>query len=421
MYEKSLLPNGLRVVTASMPHTRSVCLCIYVGAGSRYESDSEAGVCHFIEHLCFKGTEKRPTAKELSEAIDGVGGILNAATFRERTSYWCKVARPHFGLALDILSDMLLHSRYDPAEMERERKVIIEELAMIRDAPDQMVGVLIDETLWPGQPLGREIAGSKESVSSLSRESLLAYQRLHYTPGNTVVAVAGDVEHGQVVEAIALAMGALEARAGASWAPARDGQVEPRLRMEYKRTEQAHLCLAVPGLSLTHPARYALDMLSVILGEGMSSRLFLELREKRGLCYDIHSYAANFQDTGCFAIYAGVEPRRAGETLGAILDELWKIKRGVPAEELKKAKELTKGRLLLSMEDSRSVAGWMAAQELMLGQIKTVDEVVAELEAVTCEQLGQIAEQLLRPERLNLAVVGPFRSERRFRSLLGLS
>ncbi|MBM3947161.1 MAG: insulinase family protein, partial [SAR202 cluster bacterium] len=303
MYEKSVLGSGLRVVTASMPHTRSVCLGVYVGAGSRHESDGEAGVSHFIEHLSFKGTARRPTAKEVSEAIEGVGGIMNAATFRERTSYWCKVAKPHFGLALDLLSDMLLHSRFEPKEMEKERQVIIEELAMITDAPDQRVGVLIDETLWPDQPLGREIAGSKETVSALSRDALLAYRQHQYNAANTVVAVAGDIQHGPVVEAIAAALGDLAPGTPPPWAPSSDNQQSPRVRVEYKRTEQAHLCLALPGVSLNHPGRYALDLMSVVLGEGMSSRLFLELREKRALCYDIHSYVSNFLDTGAFAVY----------------------------------------------------------------------------------------------------------------------
>ncbi len=421
MYEKSVLPNGLRVVTASLPHTRSVSLCIYVGAGSRYESDSEAGISHFIEHMCFKGTDKRPTAKEISETIEGVGGIMNAATSRERTSYWCKVARPHFDLALDLLTDLLLHSRYDPQDLDKERQIIIEELAMVSDSPEQRVGVLIDETIWPNQPLGREIAGSKETVSNLPRESLLSYRRRQYTARNMVGSVAGNGEHGQVVEAMALALGGLEPVEAGAYATVVDGQKAPRLRVEYRRTEQAHLCLALPGLSLNDPRRYALDLLSVVLGEGMSSRLFLELREKRGLCYDIHSYASNFLDTGAFTVYAGMDPKRAADAVAAILEEVWRMRHRVPPEELTKVKELVKGRLLLSMEDSRSVAGWLGSQELMQGRIRTVDEVVEEVDAVTSEQMAQIADELLQPHLLNLAVVGPFRSERRFRSPLGLT
>lgn len=420
MYQKALLGNGLRLATEQMPHTRSVCITIFVGAGSRYEQDQEAGVSHFIEHLLFKGTEKRRSAKEISEAIERVGGLLNAGTDRELTVYWCKVARPHFPLALDLLVDMLLHSRFEPEDVEKERQIIIEELNTTRDAPQQWVDILIDEVVWPDQPLGRDVAGSKETVSQLSREMALAYFANHYSPANTVVSVAGDIEHEEVLEHLDRALGSWHGDAPGTWFPAQDGQEAPRIHLEPKRTEQAHLCLAVRGVPNQHPDRFTLDLLNCVLGEGMSSRLFLEIREKRGLAYDVHSYVSHFRDSGSATVYAGVEPRHIYDTIQAILEEMSRLKEEITEEELEKAREFSKGRMLLRMEDSRSVAGWLGAQELLTGHIRTVDEVLSIVDAITPEDLSRVAQRLFRTEKLNLAVVGPFRSEGRFASLLKL-
>lgn len=418
MYHKSVLENGLRIITSSMEHTRSVCINIFIGAGSRYERAEEAGTSHFIEHLCFKGTERRATSKEISEAIDGVGGMLNGGTDKELTIYWCKVARPHFLLALDVLVDMLRHSRFDAQDMERERQVIIEELNMTLDSPHERVNTLIDEVVWPEQPLGRDVAGSKEAVASLGREMLLGYLARQYLPNNTVVAVAGDIGHEEVVECVASAFADWERGTARPWFPAEDSQDFPRLHVEHRSVEQAHLCLALRGLSLLHPDRFYLDLLNVVLGEGMSSRLFTEIRERRGLAYDIHSYVDHFLDSGAVTIYAGVDPKRVTDTVAVILEELARLKDEVPARELTKAKELTKGRLLLRMEDTRSVAGWMGAQELLTGQIRTVDEVSSIIDAITPQDLRRVAAQLLLTEKLNLAIVGPVNGEDRlFRSL----
>lgn len=418
MYQKYTLDNGLRLTISPMPHCHSVCLSLFVGTGSRYEKDEEAGISHFLEHLFFKGSEQRPTAKDISEAIEGVGGMLNAGTERELTVFWCKIASAHFPLAMDILVDMLRHPRFDPEDIEKERQVILEELRAIADSPQQKVEVLIDEVLWPNQALGRDVAGSKETVQAITRPMILEYLNLQYRPGNTVVSVAGNVSPEEVLASFQKALGDWEPGPPQPWFPANDSQAAPRMRLERRHTEQAHLSLALPGLSYFHPDRFTLGLLNVILGDGMSSRLFVEIREKQGLAYDIHSYLSHFFDAGAMTIYAGVEPKKARAALDAILQELRRLREDIPQAELTKAKELTKGRLLLRMEDNRSVSGWLGAQELLTGHIRTVDEVVEIIDRVTVEDLQRVARQLLVTEKLNLAIVGPFRRESPFRGRL---
>ena len=418
MYQRATLPNGLRVLTVPMPHVQSVTVAFFLGAGSRYESDEEAGVSHFAEHMLFKGTKRRPLPQQIAETIEGVGGYMNASTDREVTIYWVKVAKPHFPIALDLLSDMILNSVYDPGEMERERKVILEEIGSIKDSPPQLVDLLIDQTLWPDQPLGRDVGGTKESVSGITKDSLVGYVGQQYAPNNTVVAVAGNVEHGQVVKAVQRHVADWQAREPRKLIPSTNEQTAPRIGLKRQSTEQAHLCIAYPGLSSSHPDRYALDMLNVVFGEGMSSRLFLEIREKRGLAYDVHSYVSHFLDDGSLTVYAGVEPKSIDEATKAILGEIDRLKKRVPDHELHKAREMTKGRLLLRTEDTRSMASWVGAQELLLGEVKTIDEVVEIVESTTAEELERVAGALLVPGKVNLAVVGPYRSEARFHRLV---
>lgn len=292
---------------------------------------------------------------------------------------------------------------------------------MVADSPTQQVDVLMDETLWPGQPLGRDVAGSAESVAALTREGALHYLRRQYVPNNAVLSVAGAVERAHVLELASAAFGDWSPGLPVPWYPALNGQREPGVGLKHKETEQAHLQIALRGLSLGHPNRYALSLLSVILGEGMSSRLALELRERRSLCYDVHSYTSFFQDAGTFTVYAGVDPARAHEALSAIVAELARLRdEPPPDEELARAKELAKGRLLLRMEDTRAVADWLGAQELLAGRIRAVDEVAALLDAVTPAGVQRIARSIIAPERFNLAVVGPFQDASAFRPLLRL-
>ncbi len=409
MYKKITLDNGLRLVTAEMPHTRSVAIGFYIGAGSRYESDARAGISHFIEHMCFKGTPRRPTSAEVCTVIEGVGGILNAGTDKEMTVYWCKVAQPHFARALDVLVDILLNSSFDAAEVEKERQVIIEEINLSLDAPPQRVGMLIDELLWPGHALGRDIAGSRETVNALTRQQMLEYMSRLYQPGNAVLAIAGDIRHDEVASAVGRVVAGWKQRGPRPpYATYREpARLKRRVIIERRDTEQTQLCLALPGLSITHPDRFKLDLLNIVLGEGMSSRLFTEIRDKLGLAYSIQSYSEHLLDTGAWTIPAGVDAANLKVALGAIVGELARLKETVPEAELAKARELFKGRILLRMEDSRSVAGWMGGQEILTGTILTEDEVIAAAEAVTAAELKKLAGELLVGEKLRLAVVGP--------------
>lgn len=411
MHKKTTLDNGLRIVTASMPHVHSVSIGVIIGAGSRYENPGQAGISHFIEHLCFKGAKKRPTSKDISEAIEGVGGVLNGGTDKELTIYWCKVAQPHFPIAIDVLADMLSHSRFEPEEIEKERQVITEEINMSFDSPQYRVDLLLDEVMWPDQPLGRDVAGSKETVAKMTRKDMLSYLRRQYVANNAVVSVAGDITHKEIVAGLEKGFGHWKQDARQEWFPADGQQRQSRMRVEERDTEQAHLCLAVPGLSLRDPDRFTLDLLSAMLGEGMSSRLFLEIREKKGLAYAISSCVDHFLDTGALTIYAGVDPRQVPGTVIAILAELDRIKDGIPEQELKKTKEYCKGRMLLRMEDTRSVSSWLGGQEFLLGNIMTIEQVISKIEAIQANDIMRVARQLFLGERLNLAVVGPVDEE----------
>ena len=415
---KTTLDNGLRVLTSPMPHTRSVTISAFVGTGSRYEPADRAGISHFIEHLVFKGTERRSTPVEISGTVEGVGGILNAATEQELTVYWCKVARPYLDECLDLLLDMLRNSLYRPDELERERLVLLEELAMVIDSPGSRVDTLIDEMLGPGHPLGRDVSGTQESVTGITRDMVLDYASQFYTPANIVISVAGNVEHDDVVTQVQGLCGDWAGRTPPRWTRFTQTQHAPRLRMEYRRTEQAHLSIGLPGLSLTHPDIYALDMLSVVLGEGMSSRLFIEVREKLGLAYDVHSDIVHFQDCGALLVSAGVDPKRVHAAVDTILYEVGRLKDGIPEDELNKAKRLTTGRLFLGMEDTRGVSTWMGSQEALLGHVLDVDQVVGFIEGVTPDDVQRVADDLVMTEKLNLAVVGPNRGESRFRKAL---
>ncbi len=417
-YQMSRLDNGLRIITSPTSSTRSICLSIFIGAGGRYEREEETGVSHFMEHLCFKGAKKWASAREISEAIEGVGGILNGGTDKELTIYWCKVARDHFPLALDVLSDMVLHSQLKTEAVEMERQVILEEINMGLDSPPQRVNTIIDEVLWPHDALGRDVAGSRETVSGLTQRSLIEYGEEMYLPSNTVISVAGDIEHGEVMEKLSRAFGSWQDRKPRPMFPTDDGQKTPRIHLEYKDTEQAHLCLALRGLSSLDPRRFTLDLLNVILGEGMSSRLFLEIRENRGLAYDIGSYVSHFRDTGCLIIGAGVDPSRLDTTITAIMGELARLREPIPKEEITKAKEFSKGRLLLHLEETRNITRWTGAQELLTGRILTIDEVLSIVDAITAQDLLELAAGLISTEKLSLAVVGPVRNSRRLKKLL---
>ena len=419
MYQEIVLDNGLRVLSNYMPHTRSVSICVFVGAGSRYEKDAQAGISHYLEHMLFKGTYRRPSSADISGAIEMLGGMMNGGTDREVTSYWCKVAQPHFYKALDVLVDMVRAPLLDPREVEKERSVVQEELSMSNDEPNYRVEILTDEMLWPNQPMGRDVGGSKESVQGITSQMLADYFRQQYVASNVVISIAGNVSHEEIVDAVAPLAEGWHQGLPTAWYPADHGDLAtPQVRVEHRSTEQAHISLSMPGIPVFHADRYSLDMLSTILGEGMSSRLFLEVREKRGLTYDIHSAVSHFLDTGSMGVYFGVDPKKARHTTEIVLAELARIKDDVHESELERARELAKGRLLLRMEDTRAVAGWGGSQELLYDQVLTVDEVVEKVDAVTTSDVERVANEFLLTNKFNLAVVGPYRSDRQFKRLL---
>jgi len=407
MYQRSVLDNQLRVLTSTMDHTQSVSMVICVGAGSRYESDELAGVSHFIEHLPFKGTENWPTAREVSEAIEGVGGVMNASTDREMTVFWCKVALPHYKIAFAVLMDMVLNSILDPEEVEKEREVIQEELRMTYDQPSYRVDLLIDEAMWPDQAMGRDVGGTLETVAGIQQKDIREYMHQQYNPANTVVAVAGNVTHDEIVDMLAKTTKDWKPRESLNWEPATDNVDGRLVKVDRRRSDQTHMCLGVPGLSLSHPDRYAFNLMNTILGDGMSSRLFLSLREERGLAYDVHSSASNFRDTGSLVVYCGVEPSKTNDAVKTIVQEFQGMHATPSEQELNKAREYTKGRLLLRMEDTRAVASWLGAQELLQDSVRTPDEVVGFLEAVQPSDISRVANTFLDDDKMRLAVVGP--------------
>lgn len=418
MYQLTTLPNGLRIVSAEMPAVHSVAIAFFIAAGSRSEPDDVQGVSHFIEHMLFKGTTHRPTSKEISEAIEGIGGILNAETGKEVTIYWDKVTRAHWRHAFEVLCDLLRNSLFDPAEIEKERRVIIEELNMLVDSPGDWVHILSDQALWGEQALGRDVGGTKESVSAISRDAMLRYMAQHYVPSNTIVSVAGAVSHDEIVAYASELLGDWAPGEPTTWPPAIDLGPHSRICLRSKRTEQAHFCIVVPALSYLHPERFALDLLNVILGEGMSSRLFLELREHHGFAYDAHSYVNHYRDTGSLVIYAGVDPKRITDAVQVTLEVAMSVTERVPEDELERAKEFFKGRTLLRLEDTRSIAGWLGGQLLMLGEIMSVDEVIANIDRVTVDDVRRLAHRLFVEQPLHASVIGPYTSEDRFLRLL---
>ena len=402
MYERTVLPNGLRVLSSTMPHVLSVSTGIFVGAGSRYEDDDIAGASHFLEHMLFKGTAKRPEPQMISSAIESVGGVLNASTDREATLYYTKVARDHFQLALDVLTDMYNSPLFKPDEVERERGVILEELAMTYDQPDALADMLIDKALWPEQAMGRDVGGTKESVGGITGEQLIAYHQRQYVPANTVVAVAGNVTHDEVVESVGAMLGHERAGEPLAMRPVLadvDGS-GVRVEIANRRTDQAHICLAVDGPAANSDDRYAVDMLNTVLGEGMSSRLFVELRERRGLAYDVHSSAMHYRDCGALLVSCGVDTANATEAVRTVLHELHGVQEGVTEEELSRGTEYAVGRLGLRLEDTRAVMGWMGGQELLRNEVRTPEQVVAGIRAITTEAGHSGGAPVLRPRRV---------------------
>jgi predicted Zn-dependent peptidase len=408
MYELTTLSNGLRVLTVTLPHVQSVALGFFLGVGSRYESDALAGASHFVEHMLFKGTHRRPSARDIAEAIEGRGGVFDATTGLESTLYWAKVAAPHLPEALDVLSDMLLHATFDADDVEKERAVIIEELKYVRETPDSLAQMLANQLQWPQHPLGRDVAGTRQSVGSLDRRALLGFRTCYYHPGSTVLAMAGQVDHGEAVALSERHLAGWRRGSAASFEPAPTNSYGPKFRVHTKDSEQVHLSFSFEGLARDDPDRFALRLLNVILGEGMRSRLFQEVRERLGLAYSVDSYLSTFRDSGALGIYGGVAVESVSEAIEAIVQQLDTLRQEpVSHEELEKACGFTTGRLALALENSFAVASWYAHQVLFGSEVLEPNQVIAHYESVQTQDIQRLARHLFQADRLNLAAVGP--------------
>ncbi len=402
-----------------MDHVKSASLIVYVGAGSRHESDEQAGISHFLEHMVFKGTSLRPDPVEITQEVESVGGMLNAATSRENTNYWVKVPSAHLERAFDVMGDMLRNSVFDPVEIDKERGVIVEEIRGIDDTPDDLIHDVIDDLVWNGQTVGRSVIGSEKTVRAVTRQELFDYLHAQYRPDRIVISAAGDVDHEMVLRLTERYFGDLPVSSVDTFLHAESAQDKPRVRLVQRQTNEAHLCLGLPALPYTDERRYTQDMIDAILSSGMSSRLFREIRERRGLAYEVYSYFREYSDVGQGVVYAGIEPQRTPETVKAVLHEFSKLRdERVSDEELGRTKELRKGRIEMGLEDSRSVAGWIGSQELIFGDILTPDEVIERIQTVTSEDILDLSQCLFVPEHLSLAVVGPIASESELQSLL---
>ena len=419
VFERQILDNGLRLLTAPMPQVASTTCFVFLAAGSRYETAETNGIAHFSEHMFFKGTERRPTARDIGVAIDGIGGEFNAFTAKEYTGYYVKCAAEHRSVALDVLTDMLRHSKFETDEIEREKGVIIEEMNMYFDTPRDFIGGVYEELLYGDQPLGWDIIGRKETVRGASRETFFDYLGHWYKPSRMVVGIAGRLD-GDVRADVERLFGDLE--------PAETGEPPPvvlentaatRVKLHTKQSDQAHVILGVPSYPLEHPDRYVLQMLATVLGGGMSSRLFTEVRERRGLAYYVLGVNHSYTDAGSLYAQAGVDLNRIDEAVTTIVDELKRIvDESVPPDELEKARNFAKGRFVLQLENPQGLLLFGLRREVLEGQAVEPDEVIAALDMVTAEDVQRVAQDLLGRGALHLALIGPFDDAERFEKLL---
>ncbi len=418
VFERRTLDNGLRVVTADVEQAQSVTCMIMLAAGSRYETRETNGIAHFSEHMFFKGTERRPTAKDIAQEIDSIGAEFNAFTGKEYTGYYVKCAAEHRDVALDVLVDMIRNSKFDSEEIEREKGVIIEEMNMYFDTPRDFIGGVYEELVYGDQPLGWDIIGRKETVRSATRDTFMGYLDRWYKPARMVVGVGGKTGEA-LMERLEELLGDLP--------PAETGNPDPlappspngRVRVHTKQSDQAHICLGVPSYPLEHPDRYALQLLATVLGGGMSSRLFSEVRERRGLAYYVFGLNHSYTDAGSLYSQAGVDINRIDEAVSTVATELKKIaKEPIPADELEKARNFSKGRFVLQLESPHGLVVFGLRKEVLEGAAQDPEEILAALDEVKAEDVQRVAQDLISEDRLRLALIGPFDDAERFDKLL---
>lgn len=411
MYPKTTLTNGLRIVTYSMQDRDSVSVGILIGVGGRYEVDRLKGAAHFLEHIVFKGSKKY-SCEAIKENIEGIGGALNAFTSEEQTCYYAKIPSKHVAETFDVLADMVFAPQIGQKDVEKESGVIIEEIKMYHDLPQYMVMEILDTLMWPGHPLGKNLAGTPETIGAMTHADLRQFHQDYYSPSNVVVAAAGHLSHDAFVQMVEKRLTGISAKSVEGFVEADNSQSKPRTQFFKKDIEQMHLALGMLGLEEGHEDRYVLSVLNVILGGNMSSRLFNEIREKRGLAYSIGSGAKAFKDTGIFLVRAGVDNHKIVQATELILSELRKIKRTpVTPGELRRAKEYVLGQLLLSMEETMDHMLWIGEETLIFDKIRTLKDIVAQVNQVTASDIKRLAAEILDEKRFNLAIVGPITDE----------
>ena len=407
-YQRTTLQNGLHLLTKHMPEMRSASIAFLFHCGTRYEPEKVVGVSHFIEHMLFKGSRHYATARLISEAVEGVGGTFNGSTGKELTMYTARVPGESLSDVMHVLADMIRYPLFDETEIEKERSVIIEELSATRDDPQEWSNLLIDETMWPDLPLGRDDAGTIESVSRLQRADMLAYLDTHYRPNALVVSVAGNVNHEQVVSLTQELFGDWEAHDVPGYTESFPPEHASPVRVIQKDTEQTNICLATRGVGYTSPDYYPFMLINALLGEGMSSRLFQSIREEQGLSYDIGSYTNSYYETGSLVVSAGVDPEQTEKLVQAVVKELQKLcVEPVPDDELHRIKAYVRGSVLLGLEGTQQVASWLGSQECLYGRIREVDEIVAQIDAVSPGDIQRVAQTCFAPQWRRLALIGP--------------
>lgn len=407
-YEITTLDNGIRVITETVNHVQFMSMGIWVGVGSRYESKEEWGITHFIEHMFFKGTERR-TAEQISGAVDEVGGQLNAFTSKENTCYYIKTLTEDFPLATDVLFDMFLHSKFDNAEIAKEREVIIEEIKMYEDTPDDLVQDYLSANLWPEHPLGRTILGTEESIAAFDHDRLQDYVNRYYTGSNIVVSVVGNIGHQQVVDAVREGLGSIPKGEKNQYAVA--GTAKAGTNIYQKDVAQSQICVAFPGVAKEDPKLFPMSILNTYLGGGMSSRLVKKIREDEGLAYSVYSFNGSYMDTGAFVVAAGTRPENSQRVIDIILQELDDVRQnGITAEELRKTFTQLKGSLYMGLETVNSRMNKLGRSLLLYDRVITPEDNVADLANVTVEQIKELAADVFRPENLQITVLGPDQS-----------
>jgi predicted Zn-dependent peptidase len=425
---KTVLPSGLTVIRVPMPAVKSVTVLALVATGSRFEPAAWQGISHFLEHMVFKGTQKYPDSQALASAVDAVGAKFNAFTSKEYTGYYVKAASQHAGLALDVVSDQLLTPRLRQDDIDREKGVIIEEINMYADMPSAHIGNLFEQMVYSPSGLGHDVLGTKETVSSMTTDNFEAYLKQWYGLKNVVLILAGDdtvLNKEALLKEIdqAFHKGNAKERNAEQFSQhlSQNPISDQRLLVEFKQTEQAHFIMGFPGISRNHKSRHALSLLSVILGGNMSSRLFTEVREKRGLCYYVHSDTDFYHDCGLFGASAGVDPKRVMEAIKVTREEFLAVANGqkpLTALDLKTAKDYLMGKVIMDLEDSESVAQYFGMKQLLMGKIETPEELFAKFNAVTLEEIQTVAQHLIQPEQLRLALIGPFKKPELFEAFI---